>query len=209
MFLGGVWRRLWPTAIPRYKVLALRPPVVCVCVCVTVFGVCLLAKVSIANCSSTEPCNFRTTETNAGRQRQRQRDMLFPLSLPLPHCITLYSPLPTLHEALSCQMFLLFQKGLLHPSEVYAPEIFPVFWWGVWGRVSRVSRATLCAPCEATPSTVLRPCLALISPISCKKCRPAQRLSTLSSRFDNFLIYGCNKCSMCDVLWGRGVLCTL
>lgn len=99
-------------------------------------------------------------------------------------------PLPTLHEALSCQMCLLFQKGLLHPSEVYAPEIFPVFWWGVWGRVSRVSRATLCAPCDATPAPVLRPCHALISPISCKKCRPAQRLSTLSSRFDNFLIYG-------------------
>lgn len=90
MFLGGVWRRLWPTAIPRYKVLALRPPVVCVCVCVSVFGVSLLAKVSIANCSSTEPCNFRTTETNAGRQRQR--DMLLPLSLLLLHCTTLNSP---------------------------------------------------------------------------------------------------------------------
>lgn len=132
VFLGGVWRRLWPTAIPRYKVLALRPPVVCTCECVcvreSVFGVSLLAKVSIANCSSTEPCNFRTTETNAGRQRQR--DMLLPLSLPLPHSTRVHFSLPTLHEALSCQMCLLFQKGLLHPSEVYAPEIFPVFWWG-------------------------------------------------------------------------------
>lgn len=156
MFLGGVWRRLWPTAIPRYKVLALRPPVVCVgvCVwlCVSVFGVSLLAKVSIANCSSTEPCNFRTTETNAGRQRQR--DMLLPLSLPLPHSTRVHFPLPTQHEALSCQMCLLFLKGLLHPSEVYAPEIFPVFWWGKSRVAGYFMHPLWCAPlplCCAAP----------------------------------------------------------
>lgn len=132
MFLGGVWRRLWPTAIPRYKVLALRPPVVCVGVYVWVCErVCLVSafwlksqlQIAAALSHAISEQQKRTPDGN-------DNVTCCSPSLPVPPSTRVHFSLPTLHEALSCQMCLLFQKGLLHPSEVYAPEIFPVFWWG-------------------------------------------------------------------------------